>query len=269
MRIVVIAALAAVLAGPPTAAAQGASPRYVEPLTAGMALPATPLAGEHDARTVVANPGGLALIRGTELALALDLEDMEVATTGPGFGAFWARSIGGRIVPRLGVGLGLEWLRPARDRLSVDPHEPFRFTLGVAAPLSATAGVGAAWHHLHGDGALDGVDAVDLGVSARFGSYLAAGATLRDLATSSIAGAPVERRYEAEGVVRPLGSDVLEAALGGRIGETRGDVDGWVRASWRVARGVYLHGALESRARRFLADSAVGSEERDGRELRA
>ncbi|HET7502323.1 MAG TPA: signal peptide peptidase SppA [Kofleriaceae bacterium] len=269
MRIAVIAALAALLAGPPTAAAQGASRRHVEPLTGGMALPTTPLAGEHDARAVVANPGGLALVRGTELVLALDLEDMDVATSGPGLGAFWARSIGGRILPRLGVGVGLEWLRPARDQLSVDPHEPFRFTLGVAAPLSANAGAGATWHHFHGEGPLDGVDTIDLGVSARLGSHLAGGATLRDLATSSIAGAPVERRYEAEGLVRPLGSDALEAALGGRIGETRGDLDGWVRASWRVWRGVYLHGVLESRARHLVTDTAAGPQERDGRELRA
>src|SRR5215510_4460371 len=137
MRIVVIAALAA-LAAPGAAHAQGIDRRYVEEPTAGMALPATPMAGEHDARAVVVNPGGLALVRGTELALALDVEDPAVATSaGQGFGGFWAQSIGGRILPRFGVGLGVEWLRPSRGRLEPDPEQPFRLTLGLATPLGA------------------------------------------------------------------------------------------------------------------------------------
>ena len=225
MRIVVIAVV--VLAGSATAHAQAVAHRYVEEPTGGMALPATPLAGEHDARAVSANPGGLALVRGTEMALALDLEDAAVATSaGQGFGGFWAQSIGGQIVPRFGLGLGVEWLRPSRGQLEPDPGKPFRLTLGGAVPLGAHAGLGLAWHHFHADGVLAGVDTFDLGLSLRLGSYLAGGAVLRDIATSSIGGAPVQRRYDAELVVRPLGSDALEAGFGGRIGETRRDVDG-------------------------------------------
>jgi protease-4 len=266
MRIVVIAALSASA----TAHAQGVDHRYVEAPTQGMALPTAPLAGEHDARVVAVNPGGLALVRGHELALALDVEDPDVATgAGQGFGAFWAQSFGGRLVPRLGVGLGLEWLRPSRGQLEPDPGKPFRLTLGVAAPLGRNAGVGVAWHHFHGDGVLDGVDALDLGLSLRFGSYFAAGAALRDVATRAIAGVAVQRRYEAEGLVRPFGTDALEAGLGGRLGETRGEVDGWIRASLRVTRGLYVHGELESRELHVLADSGIGTEERGGRDLRA
>jgi protease IV len=266
MRIVVIAALAA--SG--TAHAQGIDRRYVEEPTAGMALPATPLAGEHDARAVAVNPGGLALVRGTELALALDVEDPDAATSaGQGFGGFWAQSVGGRIVPRFSVGLGLEWLRPSRAQLSPDPGKPFRLTLGAAAPLGRSAGIGAAWHHFVADGVLDGVDTFDLGLSLRRGSYLAGGAVVRDIATAQLGGAPVQRRYEAELVVRPFGSDALDAALGGRIGETRRDVDGWLRASVRLTRGVYLQAAAETRELQVLADSGIGSELRGGRDLRA
>lgn len=265
MRIVVIAALSAST----TAYAQGGDLRYVEEPTQGMALPATPLAGEHDARAVAANPGGLSLVRGAELALALGLEDPDVATSaGPGFGAFWAQSFGGRLVPRLGIGLGLEWLRPSRGQLAPDPGEPFRLTLGVAAPLGRNAGAGVAWHHFRAGGVLDGVDTFDLGLSLRFGNYLAAGAVLRDVATSAIGGEPVQRRYEAEGLVRPFGTDVLQAGFGGRIGEARGDVDGWLRASLRVARGLILHGEVESRELRVLADPGIG-QERGGRDVRA
>jgi protease IV len=266
MRIVVIAALSASV----TAYAQGVDHRYIEPPTQGMALPATPLAGEHDARVVVANPGGLALVRGRELALALDAEDPEVSTgAGQGLGAFWARSIGGRWLPRLGIGVSLEWLRPSRGQLVLDPGKPFRATLGVAAPLGPSAGVGAAWHHFHGDGVLGGVDALDLGLSLRLGSTLAGGVVVRDVATSAIGGLAVERRYEAEAVVRPFGTDAFEAGLGGRIGEVRGDVDGWIRTSLRVTRGVVLLGALERRELRVIADTGIGPQERGGRDVRA
>jgi protease-4 len=273
MRIAVIAlglagGLAVVVAAP-AARAQVVDRRYAEEPTAGMALPTTPLAGEHDARAVVANPGGLALVRGRELAVALDVEDPDVATgAGQGLGAFWAQSIGGRLIPRFGIGAGVEWLRPPRSRLSPDPDQPFRLTLGLAAPLGASAGVGLAWHHFHGDGVLSGLDAVDLGASLRLGNYLAVGATVRDLATRDVGGAPVQRRYEGELVVRPLGSDAIDAGLGGRIGETRGDVDAWLRVGARVARGVYLRAEVETRALHVLADTTVDATEHTGRDVR-
>jgi len=266
MRIVVIAALSASA----TAYAQGVDHRYVEEPTQGMALPATPLAGEHDARAVAINPGGLSLVRGNELAVALDVEDPGVATSaGQGFGVFGASSLGGQLVPRFGVGVGLEWLRPSRGQLDPDPGQPFRLTLGFAAPLGRNAGAGVAWHHFHAEGVLAGVDAFDLGLSLRLGNYLAAGAVLRDVATSAVGGSPVQRRYEAEVVARPFGSDRLDAAVGGRIGEARGDVDGWIRASLRVARGLYLHGEVETRELHVLADTGVGPQELGGRDVRA
>src|SRR6185369_7236813 len=88
---------------PAVAHAQGVDRRYAEEPTDGLALPLTPLAGEHDGRAVVVNPGGLTLTRGPELALAADLEDSAVATgSGPGFGAYIASAIGGGLLPRIG-----------------------------------------------------------------------------------------------------------------------------------------------------------------------
>jgi protease IV len=270
MRIAVIVALAALAVAGSGAIAEAQERRYAEEPTGGMALPATPLAGEHDARAVSVNPGGLALVRGSELALALDLEDASIATgAGQGFGGFWASSFGGRVLPRFALGAGAEWLRPPREQLELDPGRPFRLTLAGALPLGRSAGFGVAWHHFHADGMLAGVDTLDLGLSLRRGSHLAFGAVLRDVATAQIGGAPVQRRYEAELAVRPAGSDLVDVALGGRIGETRGDVDGWARASMRIARGVYLQGAVESRELRMFEDGAAGREERGGRELRA
>ena len=270
-----LAVIVALVLGSTTAVhraeAQGVDRRYAEEPTGGVALPTTPLAGEHDARAVVANPGGLALLRGAELTLALNVEDPDVATSaGQGFGIYAADTVGGGgLVPRLGLGLGLEWLRPSRAQLEPDPGAPFRFTLGLATSLGKSAGLGVAWHHFHDDGVLAGVNTYDLGLSARAGNYLAFGATLRDVATSPIAGTPIQRRYELEVAVRPLATDVLELAIGGRVGETRGDVDGWVRASARLARGIWLHAGAETRALHVLADSGAGVAALDERDLRA
>ncbi len=264
MRIAVLAAL--LLAG--TAHAQ-VDRRYAEEPTGGVDIPTTPLAGEMDARAVVANPGGLPLLRGTEVALALDLQDPDVATSsGPGFGMYGGGSVGGREL-RVGWGVGLEFLRPSRAQLEPDPGEPVRFTLGLGIAAGPNAGIGLAWHHFHDDsGTLDGVDTFDLGVTGRLGPYFAAGAALRDIATEPIGGTPVQRRYELELVGRPLGTDRLELALGGRLGEIRLDVDGWARISARVARGITVHGAVESRAVHALVDSPVGEQDIDGRDLR-
>jgi protease IV len=265
MRIALVAALTASV----TAHAQGVGRRYAEAPTSGVALPTAPLAGDHDARAVAVNPGGLALVRGSELAVALEREDAEVATrAGQGLGAYWAAALGGGLVPRLGVGVGLEWVRAARGRFTPEPDQPLRATLGLAAALGRNVGVGVAWHHFHADGALGGADTFDLGLSARLGNHAAIGVTLRDVATSRIGGAPVQRRYEAELVARPRGSDTLELALGGRVGETRGNVDGWLRSSLRVADGVYLHGAVENRELGWLDDGA-GPVEPAGRDLQA
>jgi len=233
-------------------------------------MPATPLAGEHDARAVSINAGGLALLRGPDLTLALDLEDHDVSNSGaPGFGAFFGTSGGGGLLPRFGFGLGFEWLRPARTQLVPDPGEPFRFTMGFALGLGPRAGLGFAWHHFSAEGALDGKNSWDLGLSTRWGSYIAIGAALRDINTGVIGDAPVQRRYELELVARPLGTDTLDVAVGGRVGERRLDVDGWARISARVARGVYAIGAVESRQLYALEDSPTGRREIEGRDLRA
>ncbi len=242
--------------------------RYVEEPTAGVALPLTPLAGEHDARTVAANPGGLGLLRGTELALVIEIEDEDVATSaGPGVGAFGATVIDLPIVPRFAVGLGAEWLRPSRTQLTPDPGEPFRFTLAFAAPLGKHAGFGFSWHKFRNGGALDGTSSIDLGLSTRWGNHLAIGATLRDLATSPINRIEVQRRYEVEAVLRPFARDVVEIAIGGRIGETDADVDGWARLSARLTRGFTVHLGAETRQLRALAGPL--DIEVEGRDVRA
>ncbi|HUH01727.1 MAG TPA: signal peptide peptidase SppA [Kofleriaceae bacterium] len=244
------------------AAAQPADRQVAEEPTGGVELPAVPLAGDHDATAVTANPAGLYFLGGAELALVLDLADEDTATTsGPGFGFYWGQVIGGGLVPRMGLGLGLEVLRPSRRRLIPDPGTPTRLTLGWAAPLGRTASLGVSWHRFFDDEGrtLAGESAWDVGMSARFGAHAAAGAVVRDLGAPTLDGVPVQRRYELEVVARPLATDRLELALGGRVGEIRGDLDGWLRWSVRLARGVYFKGQATTRAVYFVDQTPTGT----------
>ncbi|MDB4957456.1 MAG: signal peptide peptidase SppA, type [Myxococcales bacterium] len=270
----IAAVFSALAAGAATLAAAAAHAqvdrRYAEEPTSGLDIPTTPLAGEQDARATTYNPGGLALLRGPELELALDLQDPDVATSaGPGFGIFFGTSGGGSLVPHFGFGLGFEWLRPARAQLAPDPGQPFRFTMSYALGLGPNGGLGFAWHHFIAEGPLSGLDTFDLGLSARFGNHLALGATLRDISSVAVAMTPVQRRYELEAAVRPFTTDVLEVAVGGRIGEIRGDLDGWGRFSLRATRGLYVLGALETRDLHALVDSPTGVLDIGGRDYRA
>ncbi|MGE0404539.1 MAG: signal peptide peptidase SppA, partial [Kofleriaceae bacterium] len=229
-----------------------------------VALPLAPLAGEHDARTVSVNPGGIPLVRGTELALAIDVEDPEVATSaGPGVGAFLASSIGGGVLPRLAYGIGIEAMRPPRERLASDPGTPTRFTFGVGGQIGST-GWGVTWHHFWSERApVDGLDTFDLGLSSRLNNYVAWGGTIRDLATGAVA----QRRYELELLLRPLGTSALELAVGGRVGEDREDLDGWSRLSAHLGRGTMLHLGFETRETHTIA--AATNDRVDRRDYRA
>lgn len=250
------------------ARAQVADRRYLDDPTAGLELPATPLAGEHDPRAVVANPGGLQLLDGAGLVFAATgLDPDATASSGTGLGVYGATRLGGGLVPRIGLGGSFELLRPARAALTPDPGRPARLSLAASTAL-AGFGVGVAWRHLFGDGAAAGVDTLDVGASRRIGNHLAVGAVVRDLGAPAIAGGAVSRRYELELVTRPLATDRLELALGGRVDEVRHDADGWLRLSTRIARGVVVTATGESRALTALDTSPAGVTEIDTRELR-
>ena len=249
---------------------QGVAKQYAAPLTDGLSIPGTSISTEFDARAVTYNPGGLALLRGPDGVLALDEQDLDQATSGgPGFGAYLASALGGDAWPRLGVGMALEWLRPPRADLAPDPGEPFRFTLSGAIGLGKNAGFGVEWHHFHADSVLEGVDTFDLGLAVRVHNYIGFGATLTDIATSPIGGVPIERRYAAELSVRPFATDRLELSAGTRIGEIRGDVEGWGRAAVRVARGVYVMGEFDDRELQEIDELPQGPSDRSVREYRA
>jgi protease-4 len=251
-----------------SAQAQEAGVRYAEEPSAGMDLPTAGLAGEPDALSVSTNPASLSFLDGWELALALDTaepDDDKATSPGPGFGIFAAGVLGGGVLPRLAWGFGLEFLRPPRAVLSPDPGTPTRLTLAQAIPLGA-ASLGFSWHHFYDSpgSVAAGLDTFDLGLSLQLGAHVAAGLAVRDLTEPSAGGGAVQRRYEVELVTRPGGDERIEIGAGGRIGEDRADFDsgedieGWLRGSVRLWRGVYLRGQYESRS--LLALDAGGNE---------
>jgi protease IV len=270
--------LVVLLASADLAAQPAPEPRYAEEPTAGVNLPTTGIAGESDALAVSQNPAGLHFLGGWHLAMAIDLvpDEEEATSAGSGWGLFAAGTVGGKLLPRLGWGLGLEFLSPPRVVLAPDPGSPARFTLATSLPLGKMAALGVGWHHFFDESgaALRGLDTFDLGAQVRFGAHLGAGFALRDLGQPVVAGAPVERRYELELVSRPTGDDRLELALGGRVGEIRADfsngedIDGWLRGSWRVWRGVYLRAQVENRSLFQLEPGPSGTATVERRETR-
>lgn len=242
---------------------------YAEEPTVGLDLPAVPLAGEHDALSVATNPAGVGLLRGASFAAVAHATDPDTATTaGPGVGFFLGTSLGGGILPTIGYGLGLEVLRPSQDRLAPDPGTPVRSTIAYAPIVLRNAALGFSWHHyFDSEGStLDGVDTFDLGLSTRIGPYFAVGAVARDLFAPTVANTPVQRRYELELVSRPLATSTLQLSLGGRIGEVRADIDGWLKWSWKVARGLYFKGELLTRELHAIELAGPGVPVTDQRE---
>lgn len=269
-------ALAALLLGLPASAHAQVDARPVEEASAGMELPTAGLAGEADALSVSANPAGLAFLGGWNLALVLDTsepDEDEATAPGPGFGVFAAGVLGGGPLPRIPFGLGLEFLRPLGAAISPDPGTPTRLTWSQAVPLGDKAAIGVAWHHFFDEpgGITRGLDTFDLALSGRLGAHLAVGAAVRDLFKPQVAGETIQRRFELELVTRPIGDDRLELGLGGRIGEDQSeqgsarDVDGWLRGSLRVVRGVYLRGQAETRSLVFADDAGMGDDLREWR----
>ncbi len=272
----VMFAMALALATPLSAWAQADAVRYAEEPGRGLPLPAMPLAGDHDAFSVVHNPAGLRFVDRFQLGMGLGIADADLdddddadddndddalspaAVSGRGIGFYAARRFQLPLLPAIGLGAGLEFLRPNRDVAVPDPGEPTRLTLGWALALGPETGVGLSWHRsFAGPGlASDGLNTFDLGFSSRLGAYLALGAVVRDLNAPVAAGVPVQRRYELELVGRPLATDRAELAVGGRIGEIRADADAWLRWSFKLWPGTYLRGQAETRALVPVPDTA-------------
>jgi protease IV len=236
--------------------------QYVPDLGDGLRTPLTALAGEFDALAVVANPAGLGMLRGSHLGVLISLDDPDrVRDAGSGFGMYYGALFGGGLLPRVGFGAALEFLRPERSALVPDPGTPRRLSLAASFGAGEHVAVGVAWRRFFDDSSLplDDVTTFDLGLTARLGPHFAVGAIGRDLGRPSAGDSVLRRRYELELAVRPAGTERFELGLGGRAGEDRDRVDGWLRWSWRMTPGAYLKGQFLAQNLRTVATTPGGS----------
>lgn len=273
-RLALIAGILASIARPGASSAQD-QVQYQEQPTRGIDLPGVGLAGEHDAFSVSVNPAGLRFLRALHAGLALDIMDAERATSaGQGLGLYLGHRIGGGLLPTMGLGLGLEFGRPSRTALTPDPGTPARLSLAYALPLGKHGGLGLSYHRFFDEPGAPGhgLSSWDLGLAFRLGAHFAAGGVIRNLNTPEAGGADVPRSYELELTTRPQGTERWQLALGGRVGEVREDraeLDGWARLDARVARGLFVHGQVETRALTQITTSPLGPSESREREYRA
>ena len=94
--------LALVLAAAPALAQE----RYAGDPLAGLALPAAPLAGDHGATAVVANPAGLPFLDGAHLeVVTTSRSGGGVQAAGAGVGVYLGVPLALPVLPRLGLGL--------------------------------------------------------------------------------------------------------------------------------------------------------------------
>jgi protease-4 len=246
-----------------------AADRFVEVPTQGLDLPATSYSGVPDATSVVQNPANMMFLPSWHLAGVGTVLDEDTAEgPGTGFGMYAALPIHLPFgLPGVANGIAYEQLVPPRLALAPDPGRPWRLTLSHAFSVSPHLAFGLSYHRL-GDpngGVLDGVNTIDLGVAGHLGAHLGYGLVVRDINTPTIAGVPVQRRYQAELTWRPTGTSALELGLFTTMGERRWDTDVGGRLAWRFVDGITLTGELASLTRDRLIDPAfdAGGSERD------
>ncbi len=225
------------------------SQSVTEEPTDGIFVPGVGLSGDFDAVATVNNPGGLCFVKGKSLVAAASLGEMQAAYSRDyGFGLFFSGGNGcGQLhpllpIPKLGFGLAIESLLDADSEVSPQIGSFLRLT-GAISYLHRGVSFGLSWHHFSsnktagmGSGAsVSGANTFDIGLAFPPNKMWSGGFVVRDVLTPTIAGASVQRRYEAEVTLRP--NNAVALSVGGRVGETRGDVDGWVRMSWAFLRG--------------------------------
>ncbi len=243
--------------------------QYRQSPTDGVHLPTNPIAGEYDSLSVVGNPAGLAMLWDREISAALDLaEDNKATSSGQGVGFYAAAPLGGLILPRFGLGFGVEFLRHPRANVVPDPGKPVRLTASLGIPISRSLAVGISWHRFHdlAGRPLDGANSFDFGGALRLNNRWAIGVVARDLSTPEVSGETVQRRYWAEVALRPLQTERLEVALAAGVGEQDMDVESKLRVSAKIFPGAYLKGEMSTLNRELISPD-TGSET-NRRELR-
>jgi protease IV len=247
------AALALLL--PSVARAQASDPE-LRP-TRGPAIAESARAGDADATAVELNPAALGFMpaAGFELPWAAASDPAVVPRRGA------AGYLGLPIFLHSALGLGLSGVADATTQ-GIDAHTTFRLDYALR-PLRGLS-LGVSWAHIWG-GRFAGTNTFDLGFSARLGRHVAFAGTVEDVGQPRPSfGAELPRLWIGELVVRPLGTNRLEVALGA----AHADGDDWdrivprARLSATVLPGLRLYAEGESVPNGSALALASGSDTR-------
>jgi protease IV len=266
-----LAAIVATMLG--AAAARAETNFALRDVGRGVTLP-TPhgVAGDFDVTTSRSNPAGLATLAGFSLGLgATRLAEDRTVMGGGGWGAFLALPLTLRLKEgepfRLSYGFAWEQVQsPSTWRAT--PGDPrtghydaslFVNSVGVGTRL-ASFGWSIVQINWADSPQSQGTTTHNIGANLRPGRFLALGAAWRDVfePTGRDASERLERSFDVEAAVRPLGDWRLEVAAGAVFGED-GFIDLRGRAIVRPLDGVSLFAHVESVERPFGGPGAPPS----------
>jgi protease-4 len=197
------------------------------------------IAGDADATAVRVDPANLAFLPSWNVVGLYTYVPSSVARGPGGGGLYFASPL--PLLSRIAVGASVELMRPGASFTYGDSG---RLTLALAGRVLPWLSIGASYAHLF-MGPLGDVDTVDVAASARFGRYAALAFVVHDLPSPQFAGFTIERAYQGELEVRPLGNYRVEIAASAIIGERTGHVAPSLRLSVSPAPGFAIRGQVE------------------------
>ncbi len=211
--------VAALLAGPASSWAQVAPASLLRSPLTSVTQPGAGVADGAEPWAVVLNPASLGELESWTLGLRDTETPADNHFFGRGSGIYFARPL--PLLRALKVGAGLELLR-APDG---GPELAGKLTLSLAYRMFAPLTLGLSYAHLFAGTtapSYNGLDTVSVGARLRLMRYLAVGAMLHDLSApppSDPLLPAIQRSFEGELLLRPLGDERLELALSARGSE--------------------------------------------------
>ncbi len=174
--------------------------------------------------SVVLNPAGLAALRGWMFGLRHSELSLDTGFSGRGTGLYLARPL--PYLGKLALGGGLEILRPPESG-PVTVGGKLSLALSYRLRPWAFLGLGYAHWFAPSSASPSGSDTVQLGARITISRFAALGFVAADLNAPLVhSGRPgdspriLERSYELETLLRPLGDARFELSAGLRVGET-------------------------------------------------
>ncbi len=217
-----------------------------EPPTAGVHNPTLGVAGEGDASAIERNPALLGTLRSWSGVYLHSELDRNQVVGGRGDGFFIASPI--PYLDFLSVGAAVQLIRPP-NRFPFGSVE--KLSLSLAWRALPTLSFGATYAHVFSDHTpvQSGLDTLDLGLAFRQ-RHFAVGLVIHDVPGSHAGGSGgvlLQRVFEPELAMRPLGRGTLEFAAALRVGERRSDIDPRFRIWVSPLRGLAIKTELEWR----------------------